>query len=137
MSDPIRSEFKRIIATTPWENLPRDLGGSEVRHVLSDTGAIESFILQELRPLHCGCIAEPGGCCSGTGCSQIVCLQCLKRCVCCGAALGPCCSNVTEDSDGLKIVLCDECHGNTKRKQIGKKILRTLLCPFFRFHDEQ
>ena len=76
MYERIRKVVTRAFAHVPWGGPHSNLGGTDEEHFLDEEGAIESHVVQHLRPHHCGCFGSPGAVCSG--CKQIICSQCAS-----------------------------------------------------------
>jgi len=124
----IRSDKKYRIVHNPWDKTERDVEAEEIRHSLADTGGIESQTVVRQVACHCGCVAQPGGFCSG--CHSIICVNCFRRCDRCSRPIGPCCSVVIQDENLRTIRLCRECSDALKRKSTLKVFLRWVSLPF-------
>ena len=129
MTDEIRSEFEHTLLHTPWERVVHEIGGREIHYFLNE-GALQAHTTNHLQTLHCGCLGNPGGVCSG--CLHPICQICLVRCLSCRRPVGPCCFRLFHDPAGNPLPFCGECYRAVRRKNT----MRLLLSPFVRFHDE-
>lgn len=131
--DEIRSEHTKETLRNPWQPLSTDIGESSVKHICADTGGIESYVASQKTVWHCGCVAPPGGICSG--CNNVICIRCFAHCagLDCSRPIGPCCSAVAQDEHNPETPLCDECYDRAKRRQVARAIAKLILSPFIRF----
>ena len=126
--DEVRSEHIRNTILNRWNAQEADVENSDVSHVLTDEGSIDSFTTNRKATCDCGCVHAAGGICSL--CNGIICRACFCRCVC-GRPLGPCHAIETHDGTGKVQKLCPACYGASRRRQV----MRLFLSPFVRFKD--
>jgi len=129
---PIRGQRNRNIVHDPWARDSNQMDQADIAHILSDSGAIESYQTQRQFSCGCGCLLPAKGFCAV--CSETVCIDCFGHCRC-GKPLCPRHSLFVTGPTGQSIRLCQACHESIKRKHFARTFWRTLLSPFFRFKD--
>jgi len=125
----IRAEYGRAVIHSPWAVDGEDASRTEVRHFLTDDGAIVSHQTQRESARDCGCLKPPGGFCAE--CGRLVCVDCFVHCWNCNKPLCLCHGNERRHAEIENAWLCGECHGRIK----GKRILRGILKPFLSFEE--
>lgn len=131
----IRRERNRGFVQEPWNGTERQVGQSEIGHVVTDSGEMFSDGVEQQIAAHCGCIRPPRGFCSK--CHEPICEACFGRCRVCNAPLGPCCSEDVDEPDGKKIRYCKSCYDATMRKRRVRRIVQFLLSPFVDFDSNE
>jgi hypothetical protein len=130
--DDLQSEYSRQVVHGAWNHASEhDVSASERHQSLTDDGAIQSYAVNRLRPCHCGCLGQPGGCCSI--CAHVICATCLTHCPVCLRPVGPCCSRSISGPDGRPTRLCIPCHAARRRGRIWELVLSL----FVWFDDER
>lgn len=133
---PIRGERQHSIAHDPWENNEHSLGHTEIDHVLSDQGSIESSKTDRQIASGCGCLKPAAGFCAV--CSATACEAYFGFCDGCRMPLCPRHSVFKKSPRGQGVTrfckACAESDGRTKRV---KGLIRVALSPFVRFEDHK
>jgi len=125
---PIRGEHTEKVAHDPWRHTEQKFGQDDTAHVLTDTDGLGSHHRTELYACVCGCLTEPGGFCAV--CGGLVCRDCFSRCEDCQVPLCPAHRVHFVDTEGNRHHLCSRCHATNGRKQVVRRIGRTLLSFF-------
>ncbi|MFC1675801.1 hypothetical protein ACFL3G_01910 [Planctomycetota bacterium] len=134
----LRKIFRRRFSKNPQSDEIDILGVNDEYHKLSEEdGGVESYELEEIPSLHCGCITSSvGGRCRE--CGAISCIKCHKHCggtenphpSGCGSPLCRAHAHYLQLPDGRTIPFCRSCHGNIVRKSLWIATGKTLFLPF-------
>ena len=135
----LRKIFRRRFSKNPQNDEIDILGVNDEFHKLSEEdGAVESYELEEVPSLHCGCLSPPAGRCAEPGCGKISCIQCFQHCggtenphpAGCQISLCRQHMHYLQLPDGRTIPFCRSCHGKIIRKSLWIATGRTLFLPF-------
>lgn len=129
---PLRHQRTEHRTCDPWEQHEEILEQEDAIDVLTDQDSVDSHNLKRSIATICGCVLNPpGGYCADcppeTG---PVCQKCFGHCS------QPSCGKPICRRHGSKRGTCNDCHEAGSRKQLTKRIVRTLLHPFVRFNNE-
>lgn len=137
---PIRGHRSRGVVHDPWGGNERQIEQTDVAHILSDTGAIESHQTERRTACGCGCLNAPGGFCTDCKAEQkdaTVCVSCFGHCEQ-GGCGKPTCRRHSAYAvlpSGEHVRLCLPCHEAFKRRRLLRLTVRLLL-PFSRADRE-
>lgn len=132
---PIRGQRKRAVAHDPWDYGERTLEHSQIEHILSDEGAIESYETDRRMACGCGCLRPAAGFCAV--CGETACAACFGLCDRCHMPLCPRHSVFVNDTRTSSVRrLCRECHESATRARRVRGFVRVVLSPFVRFEEE-
>ena len=136
----LRKIFRRRFSKNPENDEVDILGVNDEYHKLSEEdGAVESYEVEGVPSLHCGCLTSSvGGRCSEPNCGKISCSRCFQHCggsdnqhpSGCGAPLCREHSHYLQLPDGRTIPFCRSCHGKIVRKSRWIATGKTLFLPF-------
>ena len=132
--EEIRSEFTVETAVEPLTGMEHHTAASEVRHVLADTGGIQSHQAKRQAACFCGCLQPPGGFCSV--CGNLICSKCFVHCAICSRPLGPKCSHFRKLPGLQSVPLCTPCFEEDRRKRRLVRVSMFMLSPFVCFKKE-
>lgn len=132
----IRRDTKIRLFGDPWSGRESLSGSLETGYYLTDRGALESFSVERICFLDCGCNAEPAGVCIqcvAEGYRGYICVNCYLHCACgrpvclshCGLLCFPTANGITE------LRLCGPCYQAEMRSIRRNELVRRLL-PFLR-----
>lgn len=134
MHKPIRGERNEL-----YIHAPGDLHGhlvlqDDVQHFVGDHGDIQTYRSKRIAALHCGCFAEPKGCCSI--CKQKMCNEHFFHCMYCHRPIGIChasrrrpvCTRCRLEDEVRETVICIG--------RAGRFMGKALLLPFIEFEKK-
>jgi len=126
MDERIRGEHFKEVAKDPWEKKEQEISQQDVDHIVSDDGAVDSFITQKSIASGCGHLKPPIGFCSDEGCTRTSCEMCHGICQIDMRPICPRHSKFLQVSSGV-IRVCEPCYEKAKRKKFLKFFLSFLI----------
>ncbi len=102
--------------------------------VLTDEGAVDTFVAHKNYPCECGCFKPPAGRC--VFCKSLSCESCHGHCRACNAPVCRECSVFVDTGGGKTARFCRRCYTKINRREKMAAVGRFLLKPFVKFRGD-